>query len=286
MLSSTHEYFKALHEGQYLQFLEWPGFVVSSYAANGMNQDADNMADLLFLEWLNAGFEEEDAKKIAILYAVYEKESSPVTGKLAYALMSIVAALLQCLTYKAKKMDLDFIITKKMNTIQILSWIKKQSELLNMTEFSDCLQKQQGLFFSWVRDCDGVKISEAQKHMAPLVGMRLLLESYMMQFGLAKPNHSELDLTRMSLVSGLFSFLEKQVMLNETTQQEIAGYVEKIRGMQPEKWEEEYLNQLAPLSFIDSGWKFMVRFGMTLFQYIDTPKKPKSSEENNPSFKH
>lgn len=109
MLSASSEYIQALHEGKYLQFLGWTDFITHTYAL----KDADDTVNFLIFEWLNNGYLEEDAKKLAVLQAVYDLEFRPLRGKLDYSLKAITVALFICMVFQKFGVDVTLSPEKK-----------------------------------------------------------------------------------------------------------------------------------------------------------------------------
>lgn len=115
MLSSSKEYLQALREGKYLLFLDWPQFIAEKYKEHSDNQDADDTIHLLVFEWLNNGFNETDAKNIALLYAVHDLSVKPIEGVHSYAFTAILIALSQCMVYQSLNIQDEFISLVEMN---------------------------------------------------------------------------------------------------------------------------------------------------------------------------
>ncbi len=275
MLSTSKEYVQALREGKYLLFLEWPQFIAELYK-NGENpQDADDTINLLVFEWLNNGYCEEDAKKIALLFAVSDLPSKPLKNNLSYAMTAISIAVFQCMVYQENNLEDHFLSKEKINrneikklmTSPIAYW--QESTLVHLDElaFQHLLAKQQVTFFAWVDSMPSKEIENACDQISPLTNLRYLVEEYSTQLEISDLANDQLKSSRLSYVKRLALYLNGQSELTSLVTAEIELYVNKIREMRPADFEIDYLLTLSPQSF-DTTWRMITRIGMSFFKII------------------
>lgn len=271
MLISSQEYLKALRQEDYLRFLEWPLFISKSYRAEYKEQDADDTINLIIFEWLVHGFCEEDAKKVALLFAVHEAKNTLLQGNLAYSLMSILIATYQCMMFLEKKLTLDFPSSNHNKVFDALTCVQKKINEIDANEFESLLQKQQQLFLTWVNDYSKVQIENVFKKIKPITELRYLVQHYSALLESIQDEQDKLLLSRLGVVKRLNSYLSDLTELNSETIEHISSYIRLIKDMQPAEWESVLLNKISPPSTMESSWQFVAKLGMTLFKLIDTP---------------
>ena len=268
MLTSSYEYLKALREGNYLRFLEWPKFIVEHYKGDDRSQDADDTINLIVFEWLNNGYSEEDAKKTALLFAVYELETKPLKSDLAYAVTAISIAAFQCMMYHVNKLQDKFLTKEKMTSQKISTLMSGIIVGLDKSNFDDLLQKQRVSFFSWVAGIDSTKVEKARLQISPIADLRYLAEEYITNLEASKLITDALKSSRLSVVKRLAQYLNEQTELTVQVKDEIEAYVTKIREMKPADSENGYLLRLSPLTLEESTWTFMTKLGISFFNLL------------------
>lgn len=280
MLSSSKEYLQALREGKYLLFLEWPQFIAELYKDGDNPQDADDTVNLLVFEWLNNGYCEDDAKKIALLYAVSDLPAKPLKNNLSYAITAISIAVFQCMTYQGNNVQSRFFSQEKKSRGQIKKlmndpieyWDESTLISLDVSAFQDLLAKQQVTFFTWVDSMPSKEIENACEQIRPLAELRYLAEEYSTQLEISKITNDPLKSSRLSLVKRLVLYLNGQSELTSSVKAELELYVNKIREMQPADFEKEYLLTISPLSF-DKTWQLITSLGLSFFKMMQ-PRQP------------
>jgi hypothetical protein len=280
MLSSSKEYLQALREGKYLLFLEWPQFIVELYKEGNNPQDADDTVNFLIFEWLNNGYCEEDARKIALLYAVSDLPSKPLKNNLSYAITAISIAVFQCMTYQSENLQDRFLSKEKKNREQIRKlmtdpieyWNESTLVNLDVSTFQSLLAKQQVIFFTWVDNMSSKEVESACETISPITELRYLAEEYSTQLEVREITNDLLKSSRLSVVKRLMLYLNGQSELTSSVKAEIELYVNKIKAMQPADFEKEYLFALSPLSF-DKTWQMITSLGLRFFKIIQ-PVQP------------
>ncbi|MCL9683266.1 helical bundle domain-containing protein [Legionella maioricensis] len=292
MLSSSKEYLQALREGKYLLFLEWPQFIVELYKDGDHPQDADDTVNLLVFEWLNNGYCEDDAKKIALLYAVSDLPAKPLKNNLSYAITTISIAVFQCMTYQSNNLQDYFLSNEKKSRAQIKKLMNDpiefwdESTLVNLdaSAFQNLLAKQQLSFFTWVDNMSGKEVDNAWGQIRPLAELRYLAEEYSTQLEISKLADDPLKASRLSVVKRLALYLNGQSELTSSVTAEIELYVNKIREMQPADFEKEYLLTMSPLSF-DKTWRMITSLGLSFFKLMQPIPSIVLSAESAPGSK-
>lgn len=205
-------YIQALRSENYLLFLQWPHTIMQSSKLS--SQDADSILSSLISEWLNNGFCDEDAKKVAALYAFSELKSQPLQGVLAYALTTISAATIQCL----------------------ISLHKNEGNQQTIAA------EQQAIFDNWVKTVGPAEFASLSNKILPIALKRYKLEEYSDELTSAEMENDSFKSARLSIVERFLSYMNEQTELTAQVQLEINLYVSKIRSMHPAEFELKYLD--------------------------------------------
>ncbi len=273
MLSSSKEYLEALRAGKYLRFLEWPHFVTQHYYQDKTLPDADDLLNLIVFEWLNNGFCEEDAKKIALLNAVYELESRPLRGNLNYSLTTISIAVFQCMVYESNGLKHRFISEEVKSRTEILKFMKRSMACIDEPTFKDHLEKEQNRFLGWSTTASPQTVETARIQISAITATRYILEEYIFTLEACKVMDDPLRISRWSMAKSLTVFLNDQTELTPLVTEKIGLYVNRIRELKPTQYEEDYLNSISPLSVLDNTWRFVSTFSVGFFNLLQKPNQ-------------
>lgn len=279
MLSSSKEYLQALRDEKYLLFLEWPQFIAEHYQEKSMFQDADDTVNLLAFEWLNNGYCEDDAKKIALLYAVYDLSIKPIRGNLAYALTAISVAVFQCMAYQSLNQHEQFVVKHAMKKEQILKLMTEQTMNSDKEALGNVLLKQQVIFYLWVNEVSKDNVEHAFWQISPLAQLRYLIDDYCLALESSQLINDSLKNSRLSVIRRLARYLNEETALTPPVKNEITIYVTKIRKMQPADFENVYLEALSPSTLMDNTWTFITGIGLSFFKFVQPQKTVSAKAE-------
>ena len=268
MLDSSKEYLRALREGNYLRFLEWPYVIEQHYRQDNRALNADDVRNLIVYEWVRHGVSGEDIESVAILYAVFMLEPSPLKGGLAWSLTSIVAALYQCMAYISCNVQIQQVETEELSCDEIIELLNTLESGTDLTLFNSMLQKDMQTFLSKSESIEKSKIIDVASHINAITVLRYRAEEYVTLLESIELPKDELQGTRLSLVKKLVEYLGKQTELTDDVQSEIAQYVEKIKEMQPAQVEEDLLNNISPPSLMHKTVGFMVGISARFFSVL------------------
>lgn len=272
MLSSTKEYIKALRDGHFLLFLQWPKFINLKYKRD---LSAEELHMILAYEWLNNAFTEEDARQFTVLLVVNDMDSRPLRGDLSYALMSICSAVLQCMLYVHTHSQDYFIKSDPLTLEQAEALFREHPLDKDKQKFSDLLQEQQKRLDEWTAAVDKTKAQDAYRSIMAFTGLRYLIEEYKDVLSQTSIQNDELKATRLSVVTRFLTYLQDQTDFTPPVKDEIGVYVSKIRELNPAEFEEVYLNQVIPKETSMFSWGFMAKLGLGFFSFL------KPAEANN-----
>lgn len=272
MLTSSIEYLKALREGKYLQFLEWPQFLAQHYSNKDEDIDADETLNLIIFEWLNNGFCEEDAKRMALLTVVHDLESRPIRANLSYVFVSLSIAVFHCMIYQSKNVQQYYLVNEKLTRNEVSQLMKKQSIHLSESAFLEQEQIEKDKFNSWIETIDGSLVTEAFNHIDSITKFRYLTDDYITALETPIPN-DVLRTSRISVLKSLAKYLNEQTEYTQAVKEEMELYVKQLWAMQPAEFEEHYLKEISPLSFADNALKFVIDYGLKFFSIIQ-PSAP------------
>ena len=274
MLSSSVEYIQALREGKYLLFLEWTTFITQKHTRDEEPLDADDTANFLVFEWLNNGYSDEDAKKLALLYAVYDLDSKPIQGKLDYSLKAISVALFLCMVFK--KHDLSVTCDSKIKASEMNQLIKLAVTQLDPFVYRGCLEQMQAHFFQWVEHADKKEVDILFQKINIITKPRYLLEDYILHLERVKINQDALYDSRLSIAKRLLGYLYEQTEMTPEVFEKISSYINAIRAMHPNKLEESRLDVISPPSVFETTRRWLTGLGVGFFKMV---LKEKSMDE-------
>ncbi|RUR07058.1 helical bundle domain-containing protein [Legionella sp. km772] len=276
MLSSTSEYLHALRAGNYLLFLEWPRFIVQHYKTTILNeQSADELVDLMIFEWLNHGYCEEDAKLIALLSKLNDREPKPLAGDLEYALISISIAALQCMIYQSMNLTNKILCKERKSRREVLELMSGNSIAPSILE--PALKIQHANFLQWIKLTTTSEVDVALGKIMPLLNLRQTVRRYLDALERPSSVNDELKATRLSVLRRLNTFLYEQTVLNSKVRYEIDGYISKLGDLAPQKFEEVYIMELTSSPLLKTTWRVLMDLGFSFFQLLDTQTSTNSS---------
>lgn len=268
MLSSSKEYLQALREGKYLLFLEWPQFIAAHYSKDSKPPDADTTVSLLVFEWLNNGFCEADAKRIALLCAVSDHPSKPIRSVIDYALTAISIAVFQCMLYQNNKLHDRFLCQEELDMQRVIALMERVMSTIEKAAFEQLLIKQQITFYGWVDVTPSEETEVITRQMSSIVGLRYIAEEYSTQLEVYKADSDLLKGSRLSVVKRLVSYLNEQTEMTAGVQLEIDTYIAKIKEMQPADFERHYLSSFAAPSVLENTWGIIASIGVSFFKLL------------------
>lgn len=281
MLSSSQEYIQALRDGQYRLFLNWVKFLSDKYMEGKDNLNSDEALNLIIFEWLNNGFCEEDAKRIAFLCAIHFAQ--PFPGILSYTLTAICGAVVHLMVYLQHKDR--YLTTKELSKSEIdaLLNLELQLDKLAYEQKIDAAQKQ---FETWVEEADkdsaeqfGIQI---HSQLEPLTEIINLVEDYARLLEKADLAADPLKPTRLSIIYRLKTYLSEQIELSPEIIEKINEYGSEIRAKNPDDLEEPFLKVLAPLSFWDKVFLKAIEIGGSTFLFFQPADASVSVSSNAP----
>ncbi|CAM2864407.1 Uncharacterised protein [Legionella steigerwaltii] len=264
MLSSSSEYLKALREGKYLLFLEWIDFITQKYELIG----AEDTVNFLILEWLNNGYSEKDAKKVAVLQAVYELEPKPLQGKLDYALKIMTHVLFICIVFQKSGIDVVMPPQEKIMQKTVDQLIAGHLAQLNPFTYEKRLEDGQSEFYEWVGSADENEVVEAFKKINPITKPRYLLEDYILHLERIKIKNDELYATRLSMAKSFLGYLYEQTEFTPKVSEIIATYVNSLRELHPSHEEIERLDSISQPSVLETTWRWGKGIGISFFSLV------------------
>ncbi|EHL29478.1 helical bundle domain-containing protein [Legionella drancourtii] len=257
MLSSSSAYRIALHDGDYLRFLEWPAFIEKKYREGNNPLGSDALMDCLIFEWLNCGYSQKDIEQITLLYAIYELNPSPLqVGKYAFPLMTIMSALFSCMTFHGYCAQGDFMPVMQMTEKQISRFMEEKTAEMGRGHFDEVLSSMRDKFMQQITSVDEISVNMACKKINEIVEPLTVLEEYLRLLNLvhAQECSNPLYNTRLGIVQSFFSYLREQTELSEDRIHKMIIYVNAIRCHQPEAWEEEHLHKIFPPTLVEKTW--------------------------------
>lgn len=263
MLSSSSEYLMALRERDFLLFLEWPNFVAKKYGRPDAPLGGDALMDCLVFEWLSYGFRDEDIEHMAILYAISELTTLLHSGVLMFQLMTTTTAFFSCTAFHTLNLD-DTNFPVGLNDREIYKFMDEKTRIEGGSP--DLFNESASL----VRH-DFLKRTSLINESQVLISCKKIYDINFVLHEVSeyknklyreedKEKGNNLCYTRLGVVEALLSYLTGRTELGDKPISEINNYVTLLRKTQPKKWEEKYLDKIAPPSF-------MLQVSKTFFTY-------------------
>lgn len=274
MFSSSFEYLQALRDGDYLYFLEWPAFIAHKYGAEDFGADA--LMDCLIFEWLDVGCTEEDIENITLLYAVYEREYSPLeAGKYAYPLMTLMTALFSCMSYHLRGLH-ENPPHAAMNVKQVMALMEEKAATMEKGFLNQSNAQMRTNLMKKTPLLDHVLIDTLEKKILAITHPLSNLEKYIQALNLVQNQGSGNNLldARLALAQRLYSYLRIQGELTDEISQELHVFINAIRGKQPDVWEEEYLQMISPPTLIERTVSIFTSLAPRFFTFVGLNDAP------------
>lgn len=289
MLSSSSAYRIALHDGDYLRFLEWPAFIEQKYRQGNNLLGSDALMDCLIFEWLDCGYNQKDIEQIGLLYAIYELDPSPLqAGKYAFSLMTIMSALFSCMTFHAHRVQDEARPSLQMSEKQISRCMEEKTTAIGKENFAAALNLMRDKFMQQLPQVDPIAVNASCKKINVIVEPLVILEEYLRLLNLAQTQEraNNLHHTRLGIVQSFVSYLRGQTEFSEDYMHKIGIYVHAIRSQQPEAWEEEHLQKIFPPTLREKTWGVFTYLSSGLFTLVLPPKEQvKVAAESEMSLK-
>ena len=268
MLSSSSEYLQALRQRNYLLFLEWPCFLISHYGADLAELSADELTDLLIFEWLNSGYCTDDLQFLAVVHRFSETDSHGLGSNLDYALTVISSAALLCATYHHCGVQDQYRVSLPMSGQDIAAFMALKGSVVDKRFFDEVLAEQQREFSEKIKAISEAELKSLNERINPLLVLRRTVNGYLSALEPVVLSGDELLVSRHSVLKRLAQYLSEHVELNTVVHAEFAIYINKIRELRPEPFEEEYLQTLAPLTVTENPWRFAANLGISFFNLL------------------
>jgi hypothetical protein len=302
MWSSTSEYFTALRNEDYLHFLEWPAFVGMKYRKKDQELGPEALINCLVFEWLKYGYKEEDMKRIAILYAIYELDVL-IEAKDLYALMTITSVLCICMIFDKYELKLSdelqlikdageiYLLIETQNNIlnEKIKNLSQQSDskmdgLINQSEnigddFEKTLVAMSAKFMKEVSQVEKSQATLTAKKIGNITQMLSVIKQYHEDLqSVPIEEQNELFQLRIGIVLSLYSYVQGQKELTNEASLKIVEHVQAIRSRNPKEWEERHLQNIVPPRLMEKAFGMVSYLSRGFFTCI-TPKVANASQK-------
>ncbi|MGQ3889761.1 helical bundle domain-containing protein [Legionella sp. CNM-1927-20] len=298
---STEHFLNSLRQGDYVDALDWPNFLLTKYSPN-KPLDGDGLLSLAIYELINSPFSQSDLKFIEILYAFLNSFILP--AEKAYAGTVIMSAAIQYYVYlekgllnffKGSLIELrNFFKDKQLTNAEIIeAWMSRQNPIFNI-EANNIYLAEKSLFFER-------KLPEYTKLMKEIEQGILLINHYQglcLEYIQLLSNLPQEEKTvkvgmRIGIAQSLYDYLCQQLILKPAIKKEISLYLAKIRAEQEPslifKREEVYLKKLedkhAFRRLYDNSKYFLGFFTKsvitTIFDFNVNEKSKKQNSKNS-----
>lgn len=266
---TTEKLLHNLRSGNYFCALSWLTFVHATYAP-GEDDGMDIILPLAVYELLNHGIQIEDGITVQVLYAmVCDSTLFSIPGAHQFANTLLISAIVQCLVYLAGPQP-DFYCNKP-DDLSVSDWMNRKHPELDSDTNARAIETRMAVMHEGIPQC-GPALENVQKQLESIIRNRNLCQAYQnrLHYDLSSNNHA----MRLGVVSALHNYLLDQALMTDEAQTTLHYYVEKIRNLQPEPWEEaEFLNQLSPRS----AWTRFRFFTMDCMRQLVLPEERAAS---------
>jgi hypothetical protein len=267
MLTSSKDYVLALRRGEFLQFLDWPSFIVTTYSKqNHLGVSADELVDLIIFDWLTNGYCEEDLIQFSKLYSVYVLASKPLSGALEYAFMMLFSALVNCMVHASRAPPIRH--KDPYSKDEVVSFMREQSSLWDKLEYDKALKEQQNLFVILAAKVPAKITDSTLQGMLPVLQIRSRVDAYLVRLESAAMPANQLKDARIGVLKRLKAYVNDQVFLTDEVKKEIAIYADKILDLAPEEFERGLINEISPPSLAAIAWRFFSTSSINLLHLV------------------
>lgn len=287
MLSTSIEYIQALRKGDYLCFLEWPHFLSRHYDAQEEVIDADDTLSLIIFEWLNYGFGDLDIQQMAVISAARTFKPEILQSWLEYSYTSLYSAMIHCMVYlKTQKQDY-FKSHDRLTKREAVQLVYKNMKLINSADFLEMEHMEKDRYLKLVTSQDQALIDKVVKSIYPITNIRYLVDDYYtilkttLDSDVQDGPDEELKRSRVSVLERFAEDLNADVQLTEEVHIKIKAYVDKLWELQPQRFEERYLNSICPPSLLDIAWSFITNYRFDFFNRFRESKILSITDESS-----
>ncbi|KTD45640.1 hypothetical protein Lrub_2437 [Legionella rubrilucens] len=290
MLGSTEEYLALLRQGELLSALEWVSFLEQSYGGKNEQMSADHLLPVAIYDLINHGFTKaDDLSAIVVLYALINEQPSMLPGTLDYAATILVSAAMQCLVYEDLQILSEYQqqpLTHNLKAIEQL--VSQETETFTASINRDRLRKkgdELGLLAKSNPFCKKIQMTRQRLQQLELC------EAYVEEL---KNQSDKAFALRAGVAQALLDQFKRKIG-SDDCENLLKGYVNKLREMRPDIWEENlYLSKLAPKNvledFLDNTRTSLHLFIGSWFTHlinnaeVELPKETKTDTEQGPQL--
>lgn len=238
----TEEFLKLLRQDNYLAVLQWVSYLKKQLQAG--RATADDLLTIAIYELINHGFNTEDQQYVVRLTAIIEDPSRPMKGEMEYAATLFASAAVQCLAYAQCNMLNSFKHNQLMDSPKVSAWMGQQTKKIPEKVYGQVVKSGQDIYNLVLLDSRQTQVEAIiQNKIFPLTRLQTQCIEY-------RDNLTKLTGTtagvRLGLVCKLIDYLMTQIMLTPECQEEVVKITKLIRNLEPQSWEEVYLQALSP----------------------------------------
>lgn len=293
MLASTEDYLARMRQGDYLAVLQWMAFIKSHYRQDADSHEPLNADTLLLLavyELVHHGFSVDDEEALVILLALISQTPSLLKEDLAYGAMLLFNAGIQYLVY-VQQNTLSFYQHAEglRDSDSIIAWMSRENVLLTDSENSKNIAikiaELAQLIPQYQSDIDRI-ISK----ISPIIAYSETCNTYtLLLIERNKKDRDENASLRLGIARALYDYLLTQAEINEKMMGFVANYVDKLRSLAPEPWEENFFSNLSPKTpyqkFLEGSTQLFKFFAVTAWNELmiqPSGDNPDCNEDSNP----
>jgi|GEM_PF-5435346 len=237
---STELMLQKLRKGDYFCALEW----LSGFTSAATSQD--ELLPRAIYELISHDFQQSDVDYIQMLNAIDKMAVNfpSVPGKYFNANMTLFSAALICLVYLDH--NLKEFYRNKPEQISISEWMHRDNEKPGNEIIKEEIGRKMALFEEQIPSCYE-KLTALQSNIVQANTFKTICDEYHQRLRMTRycnPESEHYQSARLGVLAALCDQLSAQIMFTETYQSVLEDYVEQIRQLKPDFWEESYLRQL------------------------------------------
>lgn len=251
MLASTEDYLARMRQGDYLAVLHWMTFIKAHYTQDASKHSEPLNADTLLLlavyELVHHGFSIDDEESLVIILALLSQSPPILKEDLAYGAMLLFNAGIQYLVY-VQQNTLSFYQHAEVlrDSESIIAWMSRENVLLTDQVNSKNLAIKMAELTQLIPQYQSA-INRIINKISPVIAYSDICNSYtlsLIEFN--KKKRDENASLRLGIALALYDYLLTQEQINSTMMVSITSYVDQLRVLEPEPWEENFFSSLSP----------------------------------------
>ncbi|MGQ3891788.1 helical bundle domain-containing protein [Legionella sp. CNM-4043-24] len=262
---STEIMLQKLRSGDCLYVQEWLASLQTRYALRDDQFNSDTLLPLATYELLNHGFCKEDEVLIRVLHAMIdEPDLYDLSGTSSFAIVTLISASLKCLVYLDA--GLGNYYQGKAPDISVSAWMHREPPDFDSLANARAVGRK-------IKALDE-SIPVCRANIMRKRSCLSLCQRYLTQLQTQGVPGMQRDI-RLGVLSALKDMLECSLAMTPELEESMRGFIDSLKKLEPEPWENNILLQLFPPTIADKFRFFAWDLFKSIAGFPDEPAEPK-----------